>query len=158
MAATRPKRTVQECSMAIREDVLVIGGGLAGMSAALAAAETGATVRLLSHKKSTLRHASGLVDCLGYVDGDGPIADPYTGIADLPDDDPYRVIGVEAVREGFSLFDGVVGERYLGDHTDAIALVPTQVGTMKPTARYPVSMAAGLASDASPTLLVGFEG
>ena len=144
--------------MAIREDVLVVGGGLAGMSAALSAAETGATVRLLSHKKSTLRHASGLVDCLGYTGDDGPLADPYTGLSDLPDDHPYQIVGESAIREGFDRFDGVVGDSYLGNHTDANALVPTQAGTIKPTARYPASMAAGLASDTRSTLLVGFEG
>jgi len=36
--------------------------------------------------------------------------------------------------------------------------VPTHGGTVKPTARYPVSAAAGLASDERPMLLVGFEG
>ena len=82
--------------MAIEDDVTVIGGGIAGMSAALAAARDGAEVRLLSHKDSTLRSASGLVDVLGYpprsadaADGDeksgeasassedGPLANPF---------------------------------------------------------------------------------
>jgi len=44
--------------MAIREDVIVIGGGLAGSIAAIEAAETGAIVRLVTYKKSTIRHAS----------------------------------------------------------------------------------------------------
>ena len=145
--------------MPIREEVVVIGGGLAGTAAALAAAETGAEVRLVSYKKSTLRHASGLIDCLGYApDGRGPFADPYVAIPDLPDDHPYRVVGGEAVREGFALFDEAVGDRYRGGHTDANALVPTHGGTVKPTARYPASAAAGLASDDRPALLVGFEG
>ena len=144
--------------MPIRDDVLVVGGGLAGSMAALAAAESGAQVRLISHKKSTLRQASGLVDVLGAVDGDAPIADPFAAIERLPDRHPYRVVGVDAIREGLRRFDDVAGDRYLGAHTDRNALVLTHGGTVKPTARYPVSVAPGLASAASDTLLVGLRG
>jgi glycerol-3-phosphate dehydrogenase subunit B len=42
-------------------------------------------------------------------------------------------------------------------HTDANALVATHGGTVKPTARYPKSVAPGLASDSRETLLVGFD-
>lgn len=147
--------------MPISEDVLVIGGGLSGGATALAAAETGASVRLVSHKESTLRHASGLIDVLGYLpDGTnrtGPIADPFDALDDLPDGHPYSVVGKEGVREGLALFDRIVGDAYAGDHTDANALVPTHGGSIKPTARYPRSTAAGIASDDRAMLLVGFE-
>ncbi|MFA9416415.1 glycerol-3-phosphate dehydrogenase subunit GlpB [Natrinema sp. HArc-T2] len=144
--------------MAIEDDVLVIGGGLAGATAALAAADEGAQVRLVSHKQSTLRNASGLIDVLGYTpSGEGPLVDPFAALADLPEGHPYERVGLEAVREGLSFFDEIAGDAYDGDHTDANALVPTHGGTVKPTARYPVSTAAGLASDSRDTLLVGFE-
>ena len=146
--------------MAIEDDVVVVGGGIAGMTAALAAARDGAGVRLLSHKDSTLRSASGLVDVLGYApeaNGDGPLADPFDAIPDLPDAHPYRIVGVEGVRDALVLFDAAVGHRYRGSHTDRNALVPTHGGAFKPTARYPASVAAGLASDSRDALLVGFE-
>lgn len=144
--------------MPISEDVLVIGGGLAGGVAALAAAETGASVRLVSYKESTLRHASGLIDVLGYLpDETGPIANPFNAINDLPEEHPYSVVGKAAVREGLALFDEIVGDAYAGEHTDANALVPTHGGSIKPTARYPRTTAAGLASDDRAMLLVGFE-
>ncbi|NHN48728.1 glycerol-3-phosphate dehydrogenase subunit GlpB [Halostella sp. JP-L12] len=143
--------------MAISDDVLVVGGGVAGVAAALAASDR-ADVRLISHKQSTLRSASGLVDALGYApDGDGPIVDPFDAIDDLPEGHPYERVGKTAVREGFSLFDDTVGDMYRGSHTDTNALVPTHGGTVKPTARYPASAAAGLASDGRDALLVGFE-
>lgn len=144
--------------MAIESDVLVVGGGLAGATAALAAAREGAHVRLVSHKKSTLRQASGLVDVLGYVAGDGPVVDPFDRLGDLHGEHPYRVVGPDAIRDGLALFDDVAGDAYLGGHTDRNALVPTHGGTVKPTARYPAASAAGLASDGRDTLLVGFEG
>jgi len=138
----------------IRDDVLVIGGGLAGLTAALSAARAGAAVRLVSHKKSTLRQASGLVDVLGYVDGE-LVADPFAALGDLPAGHPYERVGEAAVRAGLELFDDATG--YRGGHTDRNALVPTHGGTVKPTARYPASATAGLASDRRPALLVGFE-
>jgi glycerol-3-phosphate dehydrogenase subunit B len=144
--------------MPIRDDVLVVGGGLAGSMAALAAAETGAQVRLVSHKKSTLRQASGLVDVLGSVDGDAPVSDPFAAVDRLPGNHPYRIVGRAGIREGLERFDEVAGDRYCGAHTDRNALVVTHGGTFKPTARYPVSVAPGLASVEADTLLVGFRG
>jgi glycerol-3-phosphate dehydrogenase subunit B len=142
--------------MAIESDVLVVGGGLAGLTSAITAAREGADVRLVSYKQSTLRHASGLVDLLGYTpDGEGPLTDPYEAMAHLHDDHPYRTVGVEAVREAMALFDEVTG--YEGGHTDTNALLPTHGGTVKPTARYPPGAAAGVASDDRDMLLVGLE-
>ena len=167
--------------MALESDVLVIGGGLAGTTAAIAAARAGADVRLVSHKKSTLRQSSGLVDALGYVpkreDGEsdlgsssgsgsdrasestlrGPIVNPYDAIEELPEEHPYSIVGADAVAEGFALFDELVGDAYRGEHTDSNALVPTFGGTVKPTARYPAATAAGVASDERPMFVVGFR-
>ena len=169
--------------MAIESEVLVVGGGLAGITSAIAAAREGADVRLVSHKKPSLRQASGLVDGLGYVpptadldeqadyisqerkdfravraergEYEGPLVTPYDGIADLPDGHPYSLVGADALRDGLALFDDIVGDAYLGDHTERNALVPTFGGAVKPTARYPRSAAAGLASDERPMLVVG---
>ena len=66
--------------MAINSDVLVIGGGLAAVTAAVSAAREGADVRLVSHKASTLRQASGLIDALGYV----PATEPAKPLRDGP--------------------------------------------------------------------------
>jgi glycerol-3-phosphate dehydrogenase subunit B len=143
--------------MAIDSDVLVVGGGLAGLTSALSAAREGADVRLVSYKQSTLRNASGLVDVLGYThEGEGPLTDPYDAIPELPEEHPYRTVGIEGVREAMELFDDVAPD-YRGGHTDRNALLPTHGGTVKPTARYPRGTSAGLASDTRDVLLVGFE-
>lgn len=144
--------------MAIEDDVLVIGGGLAGVTAALAAAREDVRVRLVSAKQSTLRQASGVIDVLGYLPAeDQPVVEPFDAIADLPADHPYQRVGTDAVREALAFFDAVAGDAYAGSHTDANALVPTYAGRVKPSARYPAATAAGLASDPRDTLLVGFE-
>lgn len=143
--------------MAIESDVLVIGGGLAGLSSAISAARSGADTRLVTYKQSTLRQASGLIDVLGYTpDGEGPLTDPYERIPELPEEHPYRIVGVDTVRDGMAMFDEVA-DGYRGGHTDTNALLPTYGGTVKPTARYPDGAAAGLASDDRDLLLVGFE-
>ncbi|WP_254839436.1 glycerol-3-phosphate dehydrogenase subunit GlpB [Natronomonas marina] len=168
--------------MAIASEVVVVGGGLAGVTAALSAAREGADVRLVSHKQSTLQQASGLVDALGYLppvdppgedptatptaartgavtdrpDPEGPLADPFEAVDRLPESHPYRLVGADALRAGLALFDDAV-DGYRGGHTDRNALVPTFGGAVKPTARYPASAAAGLASDDRPMLVVGFR-
>lgn len=145
-------------AMAIEDDVLVVGGGIAAVAAAIAAAKTGARTRLVSHKRSTLRNASGLVDVLGYApDEAGPLIDPFDGLDALPEAHPYSVVGPSAIASGLALFDDATGEIYRGSHTRKNALVPTHGGTVKPTARYPQSAAAGLASRPEDALFVGFE-
>jgi glycerol-3-phosphate dehydrogenase subunit B len=139
--------------------VVVVGGGLAGCQAALAAARhrPDGEVRLLTDGETSLRAASGLVDVLGYTpDGGGPIAEPFDAIRDLPAEHPYRTVGVEAVRDALSLFDDVTGDRYAGADADRNALVATHAGNLKPTSRYPGSVAPGVASRELSTLLVGF--
>jgi len=144
--------------VAIEEDVIVIGGGIAGSIAALSAADTGAQVRLVTHKKSTLRHASGLIDVLGYTDGEsGPVHDPFTSLDGLPEEHPYSLVGESAIRGGLEIFDTVTDGAYSGAHTDQNALVTTSGGAIKPTARYPTSAAAGLVSDDRSMLIVGFR-
>ncbi|MEF8775363.1 MAG: glycerol-3-phosphate dehydrogenase subunit GlpB [Haloarculaceae archaeon] len=146
--------------MSVDSDVLVVGGGLAGSMAALAAAraDRGATVGLVSDGETTLRAASGLIDVLGYTpDGEGPLRDPFEAIPDLPTEHPYPTVGLEAVREGLALFDDVAGDAYRGGHTGLNALVPTAGGATKPTARYPTAVAPGLAARTDDMLLVGFE-
>jgi len=139
--------------------VTVVGGGFAGAVAALSAARhRDVPVRLLTAGETSLEAASGLVDVLGYTpDGEGPVADPFEAIPRLPDAHPYRTVGVDAVREGLALFDDVAGGAYAGDGTDRNALVPTHLGNLKPTARYPATVAPGVASREQRTTLVGFE-
>jgi glycerol-3-phosphate dehydrogenase subunit B len=143
--------------MAIEADVVVVGGGLAGTAAALTAADAGATTSLVTATETSLRHASGLADVLGYEpDSDEPVVDPFDALDRLPASHPYTIVGESAVREGLALFDDIVGATYRGAHTDRNALVATHAGTVKPTGRYPERMAAGLASDDRDALLVGF--
>ena len=45
-----------------KSDIVVVGSGLAGMSAALTAAQSGKSVTLLTHGAGTLAISSGCID------------------------------------------------------------------------------------------------
>jgi len=170
--------------MAISSEVLVIGGGLAGITSAIAAAREGADVRLVCHKRTSLRQASGLIDGLGYVpprtkpeaadkitqrrkdfravranrgEYEGPLVRPSDGFSKLPESHPYSILGSEALDDGLAIFDDITGDQYRGGHTDSNALIPTFGGSIKPTARYPAAVAGGLASDDRSMCIVGFR-
>ena len=135
--------------------MLVVGGGLAGTMTALAAAESGdKEVRLLVTDENRFDSQSGTVDVLGSLDGNR-IVNPFDAFDRLPENHPYRRLGRETVREALVCFDEHTG--YLGGETDQNALVLTHAGRVRPTARYPPGMAAGLASRDEPMRLVGFE-
>lgn len=141
-------------------DVLVLGRGLGAYAAALSAQRTvsAGTVRLVGGPTRPFDRHTGLIDVLGD-DGqrEGPVPRPIAAIDSLPADHPYRILGSDALRDGLALFDDVTDGIYVGDHTEANALVPTLRGYPTPAARYPASMAGGLASIDADALLVAFQ-
>lgn len=139
-------------------DVAVIGTGFAGVSASLAAARhrSDAAVRLLS--ATVPPFGDGLLRVLGRgPGGTRPVVDPLAAAEDLPDDHPYSLLDIDALRDGIELFDDVTGGTYSGDETSVNALVPTCHGRLTTATRYPAAMAHGLASSEAGMLLVGFE-
>jgi succinate dehydrogenase/fumarate reductase flavoprotein subunit len=87
-----------------RTDVLVIGGGLAGLSAALAARESGASVRLIERAPKNERGGNTRF-------ANGALRASYRGIDDirrlLPDLTPEQIAQTD--------FGTYAPERYLGD-------------------------------------------
>jgi glycerol-3-phosphate dehydrogenase subunit B len=140
-------------------DLLVVGGGLGGCVAALAAARErpDATVRLLAPGDRFDAHA-GLIDVLGYVppSPETPVENPFEALSRLPEAHPYRRLGVDTLSEGLAVFDEAV-PGYRGGHSRTNALVVTHGGWLKPAARYPASVAPGVASSDEPMAVVGFE-
>ena len=64
-------------------DVLVAGSGLAGLMAALTAAQDGRSVRLVTDGMGSLAISGGCVDLLGYAGG-RRLDDPWNGMVFLP--------------------------------------------------------------------------
>ena len=150
-------------------DVAVIGSGMAGMAAALFAAERGLTCIQVGNGGGIL-FASGLLDLLGVH----PVAEgrlwrsPYEALAALAaeqPDHPLARVGAPSIRSAFETFVSALasaGLPYapLGERNRKVL---TSIGTLKTTFGVPLSMVAGAnLMDAMaappPCLLVDFRG
>ncbi|MBP5687438.1 MAG: glycerol-3-phosphate dehydrogenase subunit GlpB [Muribaculaceae bacterium] len=74
----------------MRFDVIIIGGGLSGLTAGIALAEAGKDVALVSAGQSTLHFGSGSLDLLGCDDKGNDIYKPIDAIATLGEKHPYN--------------------------------------------------------------------
>jgi glycerol-3-phosphate dehydrogenase subunit B len=141
-------------------DALVIGAGLAGLSAATRLAEGGARVLVLAKGVGATHLAPGTIDVLGYAPD--RVERPGEALAAVDDGHPYARVGADAVAASIAWFkrqfeDGPLGAyRYRGDLQENV-LLPTAVGAAKPSAVVPESMAAGDLRDGAPMLVVGFR-
>lgn len=149
-----------------RYDVAVIGAGMAGMAAALFAAERGLSCIQIGNGGGLL-YASGLLDLLGVH----PMAErrtwcsPYEALAALARQQPLHPLArvdARSIRSAFDTFVtalGAAGIAYapLGDRNRKVL---TSIGTIKTTFGVPRAMVAGVyALEARPPcLLVDFRG
>lgn len=121
-------------------DVVVIGLGLAGLSAALRLAQAGRRVLLVGKGAGGLQLSQGTIDILGY--SPQRVERPLDAIKALPDEHPYASIGADQVRDAIGwLRDGLGPELLVGD-PESNYLLPTAVGAMRPTALAQPSMVA----------------
>jgi glycerol-3-phosphate dehydrogenase subunit B len=141
-------------------DALVIGTGLAGLSAATRLAEEGARVALIAKGMGGTHLAPGTIDVLGY--SPELVDRPGDALAGLGAEHPYSRLGADAVQASIDWFkarfaDGPLGAYgYRGD-LGRNMLLPTTVGAAKPSAVVPETMAAGDLRDDAPMLIVGFR-
>jgi glycerol-3-phosphate dehydrogenase len=145
-------------------DVLVIGAGLAGLTAAWRAADAGLRTRLISKGLSSLFWSSGCIDVLGYYPGidKKPVESPGESIQQLikeAPDHPYAIAGIESIEEAIDNFQKLCSDSGypLKGSLDKNWLLPTAVGAGRPTCLAPETMTAGDLRSHAPILLVGFE-
>jgi glycerol-3-phosphate dehydrogenase subunit B len=133
--------------------VVVVGVGLAGLTAAVRLAEGGARVLVLAKGVGATHLSPCTIDVLGYVDGER-VERPGDALERLPDDHPYSLVGRDAVAAAIAWFC----ERlpYTGG-LDENLLLPTAVGALKPSAAVPESMAAGDLRGGGGVCVVGFS-
>jgi len=144
-------------------DALVIGAGVAGLTAATRLAESGARVMLIAKGVGATHLAPGTIDVLGYAGGTDPVVEhPGDALGTLGDGHPYARVGSDAVAASIDWFKrqfdgGPLGAyAYHGDLGQNM-LLPTTVGAAKPSAVVPETMAAGDMRDDAPVLVVGFH-
>ncbi|RRR67154.1 MAG: glycerol-3-phosphate dehydrogenase subunit GlpB [Candidatus Viridilinea halotolerans] len=140
-------------------DTIVIGAGLAGLTAANARAARGERVLLLAKGHGACQWASGCVDLL-----DAP-EHPLAAIAQLAAKHPlhpYARVGPAALHGGLKLLQSAcskMGYPLVGSPTQTLRL-PTALGALRPTSLVPLTMVAGEARQLAaggPLLIAGFR-
>jgi glycerol-3-phosphate dehydrogenase subunit B len=141
--------------------VVVVGAGLAGLTAALRLAEAGRIVLVLAKGVGGTHLAPPTIDVLGYSDGGEPVGSPTRGLDALVEsspDHPYARVGLETVATALEWWKTALPElRYTGSLA-ANQLLSTAVGVAKPTALAPRSMAGGDLRSGGRIAIVGLRG
>src|SRR5207237_7387239 len=125
-------------------DTVVIGAGLAGLTAALRLAEAGQRVAVLAKGVGATHLAPATIDVLGYADG--PVDSPAQALPEFAatnPEHPYRQLSIELLRASLDWFKARLGDHGYRDSLDENFFVPTAVGVAKPTSLLPETMAAG---------------
>jgi glycerol-3-phosphate dehydrogenase subunit B len=140
-------------------DVVVVGLGLAGLVAGLAASSRGARTLVVGKGHGTLRFRSGTVDVLGHWAGQ-PVASPTGGLAAVSaerGDHPYALAGAD-LEPGLQVVRSAAAEAgiELGGSLAANRLVATAAGTLRPTCLAPPTMRVDW--DGASVLVAGLAG
>lgn len=141
-------------------DLLVIGAGLTGLAAAITAAQSGRTVRVISKGLSALHWAAGTIDLLGYLPDHTAVDAPLAALEQLPAPHPLRKLTPETLRLAFAQLQGWLateGLVYVGSEREANLWLPSAVGAKRPVYLAPIAQATARLDDPSPLLIVGFD-
>ncbi|HHW28660.1 MAG TPA: anaerobic glycerol-3-phosphate dehydrogenase subunit B [Syntrophomonadaceae bacterium] len=137
-------------------DVVVIGAGLAGLTAAIKALEQGLKTIVISRGASTLEVMSGCIDFYGGA------VDPWPGIRDLARENPchpYALLEEEEIYQALSFFIQEVKSICPYHHQEGFQnyRLPTALGQMRTSCLLPQGqvVAAGVNER---VLVVGFKG
>jgi glycerol-3-phosphate dehydrogenase subunit B len=131
-------------------DVIVIGCGVAGLTAATRLAEAGSRVLVLAKGVGATHLSPVTIDVLGYAPE--RVERPGEALAQLADDHPYSIVGRDAVAAAIAWWSESMP--YVGG-LDENRLLPTALGALKPSALVPETMAAGAGRD--PVCVIGLR-
>lgn len=144
-------------------DAIVIGTGVAGLTAATRLAQSGARVCVLAKGVGSTSLAPGTVDVLGYApDRVSSPAEALPGFIDAHPEHPYALLGVDAIAAALDWFSAMIadgpqpGYRYVGG-LSRNHMLPTAVGAVRPSALVPETAAGGDVSAGPPICVVGMR-
>jgi glycerol-3-phosphate dehydrogenase subunit B len=148
-------------SARLRYDAVVIGAGVAGLTAATRLAEGGASVCVVATGVGSTHLAPATIDVLGYdperVETTGAALADFVSARPLH---PYALTGTQSIAAALEWFRGRVeahspsGYRYLGG-LERNFLLPSAIGVARPSALVPETMAAGELREHSSLCFVG---
>ncbi|SMB98180.1 glycerol 3-phosphate dehydrogenase (quinone) subunit B [Thermanaeromonas toyohensis ToBE] len=140
----------------MRYDIVVIGSGLAGMTAALWSLRQGKKTIVISAGESALFWQTGCIDLCGLDD------DPWKAIKRLVQerpDHPYSLVSEEDIREALKFFVQEIRNEcpYNNPSGSRNSWVPTATGDFRPTYLLPESQEVGAKRDYR-VLAIDFKG
>lgn len=141
-------------------DTVVIGAGLAGLTAALRLAEEGRRVAVLARGVGATHLAPATIDVLGY-DGERRVDSPARALSSFlaaHPEHPYARVGPELVAESVAWLAERAGDLAYVGGLDHNLLLPTAVGAARPSAVVPASMADGDLRFGGTFVFVGLRG
>lgn len=133
--------------------IIVIGGGLTGLFAAVVAAEQGATVTLAMKGRGGLSLSHGCIDVLDR-------SAPSRSLSLLPEHHPYKLTGKANLKDAISRFRDLMrhaGYPYTGKISRSMSIL-TALGTIKRTSFAPSGIARGDISSSGSIVLGNFLG
>jgi len=140
-------------------DAVVIGAGLAGLTAALRLTEEGQRVLVVAKGVGATHLAPATIDVLGYIDG--PVESPARALPEFAaanSEHPYHRLSVELIRASLDWFKARLSDHGYRGGIEQNFLLPTAVGAAKPTALVPETMVAGDLRTGGRFVFVGFRG
>jgi glycerol-3-phosphate dehydrogenase subunit B len=140
-------------------DAVVIGAGLAGLTAALRLAEEGRRVVVLAKGVGATHLAPATIDVLGY--NSGLVASPERALPEFAaahPEHPYRRLAMRPIRASLDWFTDRLGDHGYRGSLERNFLIPTAIGVAKPTALVPETMAAGDLHQGGRFVFVGLRG
>ncbi|WRS29873.1 glycerol-3-phosphate dehydrogenase subunit GlpB [Actinomycetaceae bacterium MB13-C1-2] len=136
-------------------DVVVIGAGLAGLTAATRLMQQGKSVALVSKGIGGIQLGQGTIDFLGYTPD--LIHDPIEGINQTVDDShPYFHFSADDAASAAEWIRDLMGNDLLVGDGHKNYRLPTALGSLRPTALPQPSMVFGEPSGRK-IVLVGFD-
>ena len=134
-------------------DVIIIGGGLAGLMSAAVAASRKQFVTVLTYGSGSLPFSSGAIDFLNAKA-------PDKAIKNLPDYHPYKKIGIKNIEAAAKFFCEVAAQDNLPYNGKLSAQIPivTAVGTLKYSGLVPESMDASMLADKKKIFVANIKG
>jgi glycerol-3-phosphate dehydrogenase subunit B len=139
-------------------DAVVVGSGLAGMSAAVRLAERGRRVLVVAKGMGSSSLAGGTIDVLGYAPE--RVESPRNALPELASErpeHPYAHLPVDVVEQSLEWFRSAVGPLGYVGGLDENLLLPSAAGAVRPTALVTASMAAGDLRPRPRILVAGFR-
>ena len=116
----------------MRFDTIIIGGGLAGLTAGIRLQQKGRKTAIVSAGQNALHFSSGSFELLSRLPDGTPVAEPLKAVAQLPESHPYRKIArLPELAAEVPAFFAKAGVPLHGDAAgNSLRLTPT--GSFKP--------------------------